>query len=476
MKRLKKEVKEDFIKKSGQTFSFDTKDLPFEEKKRKSHIGLLISLTAITALVVFTIPLAASFFNTKSSYKTTRKYYSPEQIKYIEEATFKPLNEVEYPSFRGVDSPSQTYIDTVNNVSQNIYQKITKQENMIFSPYSLFSNLLMMESLTTEQETINAFSDFFGVEKGYLNDDYLKNYRQNFFLNDRGSVKLYTSAFFNYALPLNDEVVPLLTKWYCEAYQADFFNDNDINKILKWVDQKINASDFINKKDLNIDENTFILFMQAMYFNQQWQNKYSSSLTAKDDFYLSKNDKVEAYFMNHEYFGDVYLYDDYLSVIDYYCNGYSVKYIEPTNDDNIYEIIEKNNINIFKEDESKKIQNVLIDLFVPKFDVTSSIDLTDLLINCGLEPLFKGSPFNNLYTDLKGYTSVSLKYIKQKNKITFNEDGTEAKTLTFSMADGNTAPAPFDVSTICLNKPFIYIIYDQNQIPLYVGHMDNPLK
>ncbi len=475
MKKLKKEVKEDFIKKTEQSFAFNTNELPFEEKKKKSHIGLIISLTAVTALVVFTIPLAASFLNTKSSYKTTRKYYSPEQIKYIEEATFKPLNEIEYPSSRGDASPSTEYVEMLNDISLNIYQKIMRQENMIFSPYLLFSNLIIMESLTTDEDSINAFNDFFGSEQDYLND-YLKNFRQNFFLNEFGSMKLYTSAFFNYVLPLNDDVIPHLTKMYCEAYQADFFNDNDVNKILKWVDQKINTKNFITKDDLNIDEHSMILFMQAMYYNQRWQKKYSSSNTIKDTFYCSIDDEVDVDFMNHEYYGKVYLYDDYLTVFDNYYNGYTIKYIVPTNDDNIHEIVDKNHINIFKEDESKIIENVIIDLYVPKFEVTSNIDFTDVLIDCGLEPLFKGHPFDNLYADLKGYTSVSLKYIKQKNKITFNEDGTEVKTLTFSMMAGNSSPAPYEVSTIRLNKPFIYIIYDQNQIPLYVGHMDNPSK
>lgn len=474
MKKLKKEVKEDFIKKTEQSFAFNTNELPFEEKKKKSHIGLIISLTAVTALVVFTIPLAASFFSTKSSYKTTRKYYSSEQIKYIEEATFKSLNEVQYPSSRGNDSPSEEYVKTLTDMSQKIYQKLEKEDNMIFSPYSLFSNLLIMESLTSDEDSLNAFNDFFGSEQNYLND-YLKNFRQNFFLNDFGSMKLYTSAFFNYILPLNEEVIPCLTKMYCEAYQANFYDDKDVNKILNWIDQKINTKNFIAKNDLKIDENSLILFMQAMYFNQRWQSKYSSSNTTKDIFYRSINDEVDAYFMNHEYYGDLYYYDDYLSVLDYYYNGYSVKYIVPTNDDNIHEIIEKNNINIFKEDESKRIENVIVDLYVPKFEVTSSIDFTDVLIDCGLETLFKGHAFDNLFTDLKGYTSVSLKYLKQKNKITFNEDGTEVKTLTFSMMAGNSSPAPYEVSVIRLNKPFIYIIYDQNQIPLYVGHMDNPL-
>ena len=45
-----------------------------------------------------------------------------------------------------------------------------------------------------------------------------------------------------------------------------------------------------------------------------------------------------------------------------------------------------------------------------------------------------------------------------------------------SYGAGNKAESTLDGYNIQLNKPFIYIIYDVNDVPIYVGNMVNPNK
>ena len=69
--------------------------------------------------------------------------------------------------------------------------------------------------------------------------------------------------------------------------------------------------------------------------------------------------------------------------------------------------------------------------------------------------------------------NVYLDWIKQKNEIQFNEDGTVFKTIAISLGAGAAAPVVNEI-TINLNQPFIYVIYDTNGLPIQMGNIDNP--
>lgn len=77
--------------------------------------------------------------------------------------------------------------------------------------------------------------------------------------------------------------------------------------------------------------------------------------------------------------------------------------------------------------------------------------------------IFTNCP-NNLY----------ISFIKQYNQVDFNETGTLVKTVTYAGGDkGSSEGFSNPYYNIKLNRPFIYVIYDNNNIPLYVGNVTN---
>jgi len=100
----------------------------------------------------------------------------------------------------------------------------------------------------------------------------------------------------------------------------------------------------------------------------------------------------------------------------------------------------------------------------------------------GLSCLFdrNGHSFNYTFSDLPTPYFTYLTAIKQKNKISFSEDGTIIKSTTYVQLGGAKSAAPhkdgetIDTYDIKLNQPFIYVVYDKNDLPLYVGHVDMP--
>lgn len=76
---------------------------------------------------------------------------------------------------------------------------------------------------------------------------------------------------------------------------------------------------------------------------------------------------------------------------------------------------------------------------------------------------------NKAFTNLDENVSVYLKYVKQMNDIAFSESGTIIKSITMSSAGNKSSGYQEEIVEITLNKPFIYVIYDHNKLPIYVG-------
>lgn len=79
-----------------------------------------------------------------------------------------------------------------------------------------------------------------------------------------------------------------------EIDNIDFIKNEEAAKTMNsWVEQQTHDKihDLISKDDL--DEDTRLVLINAMYFHGNWESKFHDYATRKRDFYLNNNDKVE---------------------------------------------------------------------------------------------------------------------------------------------------------------------------------------
>lgn len=486
MKKLKYIVKEDFENKLDRKLSFDNSLLDFEQPENKKirikKIVKVISLSLVTCLVlVVAVPLivfVAAFTDIDEHGKLLNKNYTINEVKMIESSSFKKLNEVVYPSIaadKGL-TLDDDYINAVKEFSYNVYDSLEySKENMSFSPFGLYSNLSIMATCSNVETVNEEFNNLLGLNKEIRKENYKKAYLNDYFVNESGTLQMYNGLFADSKYEINNSLLNDLTDLYVEAYSLDLLNDEDVKKMLSWVDQKVDEKNFLEKKDLEIDEYTALLLMSTLYFDNKWATMFSNDDTYSSTFNTINDEKINVEYMIHSYFGKVYRYEKYDSFYDYYKNGCKVQYITPRSDiqvdENIYELLD--GVNFFNENEENVNDEVIITLSVPKFDSSSFIDFSDTLKDLGLMSVFNkdGKAFNNVFTNLNENDSIFLKYVKQKNVISFNEDGTTIKSVSFG-GFGASSAGPMTSLTVKLDRPFVYVIYDPSGLPIYIGNVD----
>ena len=457
---------------------------------KKIKISRVISVISLGCIA--TTLCSCWFFNEEESVKTYKKSYSANQIRVAESNTFKKLNEITYPAGQAPKASriSGEEVDSYSNFSNLTYHAIVNdlnnQENLSYCPVGLYSLMNEMYGAISRDDLRNRFDELLGLTQADRISFYRNIMTANSYAIEDSSIQLKNGAFFNNEYNYNQNYIDYLTNLYSEAYQLSF--ENEADKIVDWANQAVNEPGFIDKQFLEMSKDSQLYLFSTLYFKNAWLNKFLESDSLVDNFYLTDGTSKNATFMKHSYMSEFYYdYGKYISVKDYYYNRYaSVTYIVPKDlNDNIFELTK--NVNIFDEIEENKVINedeyglnyFTINLKTPKFNFKFQIDFEDSLTSLGFGDIFNPTidSFKNAFDDSR-LTLVDTIYIdkmKQKNEVEFNEDGTIIKSLSMaSMSKGEAAPGVFDSLDVNLNQPFIYIIRDTNDTPIFVGHVDNP--
>ncbi len=441
-------------------------------KKWKKTLIIIGSSFLGVAILLVAVPLAIMTINVDSSVKETKKTYSLNELKAINDSSFKALNEINHPDTYLKSLPvTGSYKEAINDFAYNIYANNTyADENFSFSPIGLYSNLSIVSLAAANSLTNKEFDELLNITKKIRSEQYPNMYQTDFFVTDSGTIQMYNGVFLTNKYNVNPEFINSLVDYYCEAYSLDFNKDKDVKKMLNWIDERVDETNFLSKDDLEIDQDSLAYFVSTMYFNNKWANKFVTSDTYKDKFTNINYQKENVDFMNHSYYGEYYMYDKYVSCYDYYANGLKIQYLVPlSSSDNIFTLLKGTNFLI--EDETR-LKESIIDLSVPKFESELLIDFSDELRSLGLEYTMSGAnSLDNVFTNCP-YPAY-LDFTKQKNKISFDEDGTVIKSVTVSgMKATSAGPIQMDTLEVKLNQPFVYVIYDSNNLPIYMGNVE----
>ena len=144
-----------------------------------------------------------------------------------------------------------------------------------------------------------------------------------------------------------------------------------------------------------------------------------------------------------------------------------VQYLLPKDGLNIFEVLKESNF--LRENEDNLRGEFIIDLSVPKFKFESMIDFSEIIKSIGLDCLYDNKSLNGLFNDCE---DVRLDWIKQKNYVSFDENSSIIKSSTISSAI-NKSTTMESTLEIVLNNPFVFVIYDSMNLPIYIGSVVN---
>ena len=258
--------------------------------------------------------------------------------------------------------------------------------------------------------------------------------------------------------------------------QGDFSKDGSReqvrNEINKWVSDNTNnkIEGLIERQSLS--DLTKLVLLNANYFKADWKYKINKDRTQAMIFYGLENTQYKMDFMNSK---ERYKYyeDENLRMLEmpYENDRFSLYLIQPSGDKDFNNFCQTFSYNDYLAAENLMGNTIQINLFVPKFELSTKYYLKNQLSAMGMPEAFSTKAnFKNMTSK----NNLLIDNVIHQAFFKIDETGSEASSATAVIVNTKSAMIS-DVRDVAFNNPFIFLIKDNEKKSfIFVGKFTKP--
>ena len=383
---------------------------------------------------------------------------------------------------RAANAQTESLVASNTAFALNLYgQLATNSGNLFFSPYSI-STCLGMLYAGARGDTERQMSQVLGFSTnqqqfaslfGELQDELETNQQPN-----AVELNIANALWIQEGYPF----LPAFLETATNQYQASV-NQADFTTQAAAVTQTINnwvALETENKIQNivppgAIDRYTRLVLANAIYFLGVWTASFEETNTVTSPFYVSSTAQVPAPLMHQPTVGVRYMAtSDFQAVeLPYGSNQLaSMVILLPWQVDGLGQLEEQLSP-AFLSSTLAGMGKWEVELFLPRFTLASSFELTNTLAAMGMPDAF--APGVADFSAIDGTSNLFVTFVIHKAWGEVNEAGTEAAAATVTgggYAQGGPLPPP---PIFRADHPFIFLIRDtQSGSLLFLGRLANP--
>lgn len=348
-------------------------------------------------------------------------------------------------------------------------------ENPAFSPLNIYLSLGMLAEISggqTQKEILDA------VHASSLEDLYEKaNALAQAVQRDDSALKvdLGGSLWLSNNFPFNEATVKRTAERYFASIYRGLFGTEEMDQALRdWLNEKTGGLLKDQVEALSFDDPQLAMVLAAtIYLKAAWQDEFSEKLTSEDTFHgVEKDTKVP--FMHESSMGAYYFGDKFLAIRKGFASGGGMYFVLPKEGVTVAELLEDPEAQSFLYGGAsnwEKTNYAQINASVPKFDVTAEYDLTTILKQLGIQDAFnqESADFTPLLgEDIPCWVDQAI----HDARVKVDEKGVEAAAFTVYMLEAGAA-MPDEVIEFKLDRPFLFTVEGDTQVPLFVGAVNS---
>ena len=393
-----------------------------------------------------------------------------------------PSNFEDLPAWYDSKTEREVYYGAGKNLG-SFFRKTTREflsgagdENRLYSPLNVYMALAMTAEIS-EGETRQQILDLIGADsieslRKQANNIWNANY------SDDGAVTsiLASSLWLNEGITFNEKIInTLATNYYASSYQGTM-GSQEVNKALrKWLNEQTGGMLSDEIKDVELDSETVMALATTIFYQAKWYSDFKESQTVQNVFHSPTGD-ITCDFMNRTEYDELYFWGDKFSAVcKSLANSGKMYFILPDENVSVDELLSDKEAMSFMSSDSgwSNYKKLIINLSVPKFDVSSEQDLKKGLQNLGVKNCFDEhkSDFSAL---CKNYNDpIFISKIEHGVRVAIDEEGVTATAYTVEMLAGSARPTEDEIDFV-LDRPFIFIITSDDGLPLFTGVVNQP--
>lgn len=437
---------------------------------------LTVALCAAMLLSMAGVSYSADGGSTNSSSPTIQVLPAqPKAIKPVARVTEPDVPEdEEEQSYFCIEATNPAFIESMQKFGAKTSSMLLTESgtNQTYSPISFAYALGVLGSGASEQTARNIAkaletSTMTAASKG-LSWFYTTHYDDH----EGRILKIANSLWLQEDYPIKEEFAKKAAEqFYASAYSVDFSEQATADAMAKWISEQ--TSGLLNPT-FQANPDQILSIINTLYFEGAWVDSFDASNNTEETFTLEDGSEVDATYMNRTFQGATYYEtDDYTLFEVPFEGGQTMKFVLPKEGNALETLLDQESLGqILSEQEESSVRYADVNFKLPKFSFDSEFDLNETCKALGLEELLEGK------ADLSGITDerVSLSSVKQESHVEVDENGCKAAAYTKMDIMRMSMPVPMEQYDFSLDRPFLFVIESQDEAPLFVGTVYNPLQ
>ncbi|KAL2303910.1 hypothetical protein Nmel_009194 [Mimus melanotis] len=354
-------------------------------------------------------------------------------------------------------------------------------KNIFFSPISISASFAMLalgaKAVTLTQILEGLAFNLKKTQEQAIHEGFCQLLHMLNRSNSEFQLSLGSAVFIEETLkPLQKFLDDVKSFYESEVFSTDFNNSVGAeSQINSYIEERTNGK--IVKLVENLDPLTAMVLVNYVFFKAHWEKPFTTAQTKQEDFFVDQKTSIKVDMMYRKGYYRNY-FDEELScwLVQIPYNG-NVAALFVLPDEGKMKQVEDALLKRTVTKWEKSLQDRKIHLHIPKFSISGTYDVKNIVEQMGMVNLFTEQ------ADLSGVTeepglmvSKVSQHVIHRAMLNVHENGTEAagatvKEITWRSGDFPRPPR------VRFNRPFLLMILDKfTHTVLFIGKIINPQK
>lgn len=423
-----------------------------------SHYDSTVKLNSVKTLAAAKYPICPEYPD----------YSEPRIDSELQESIYYKHNSNRRSSAKDIDKYSDFYNELISSALTEC-----NDENRVISPVNIYIAASMLAEISDgeTQEQILSALDTNSIEELRENAETLWN--SNYIYDKTREQILSSSLWLNDDVEFKEPAIKALAEhYYADSFSGDFGDPDLTADMQKWLSKRTGGLLDEQIGDVRLNRDDVMNVLTTVYFSARWVKEFYPGTNTNLIFHSPNGDK-EAVFMCESQTG--YSRGEGFGAV---CKGFKESgfgrmwFILPDENVTVGDVLSQENfIDSVLDDNLEKYPSYIVNIKVPKFDVSSEMTLNSSFKAMGIEDAFDMNKAD--FSALTDFTPTFVGKIEHNARVIIDEEGCKAAAFTVLPGLGAAGVQDMEIIDFILDKPFIFIIETDVGQPLFVGVVNN---
>ncbi len=383
------------------------------------------------------------------------------------------------------------YYDGINDFCKNTALQMLKadnNQNPIYSPINLYMTLGLLSELT-DGNTRKQLLDVMGVNDIETSRSKAESlWTANYSGNKSYSCILANSVWLSNKYEYKQKPFDKLAENYYASTVSGDINSTEMKDAIKyWLNK--NTKGFLQDSVDNItfSENAAVYLASTVHFSAEWNRSKPYDVVSDDTtVFTTASGEVQPceFITENKYGGELFSGSNFTAK--------SIHFDAPIRESNMWFVLPDEGVSTDEVLKNESFYNLItsdgnrenpsdgievneydLTIFIPKFDITYEKNIGENIKAMGITDVFTENVADfSPMSDYEGGFYVSD--AQQAVRVSIDENGCEAASLMVVIAAaGGYLPEEYEKYTFKLDRPFIFAITGTDDVPLFIGVVNN---